>query len=230
MGVGIGKMSYLFNMSYYSKKSRLLVVAVFVLSLSSCNIESVIFSSNKPIKKEISFKDGSTIKEGSTITVKFADLTGLKIKSSNSILEANLSDIKSFSAFLTTTPTDPFAIGSNPLGDGVVFSTNNINARIIQFFNVPQGGPYYAVITAFDGINGTGTNLSEPNTTIVSLDNKWNTSSDNVIVLPSRMVIFSNPNNSLNVDLILRKPVPNSITSEITVINGGDKGGLINVN
>lgn len=208
----------------YSKKSRLLVVSVFVLLLSSCSIKNATFSSSKPIKKEISFK------EGSTITVKFADLTGLKIKSSDSILEANLSDIKSFSAFLTTSPTDPFATGTNPLGDSVVFSTNNVNTRIIQFLNVPQGGPYYAVITAFDGINGTGTNLSEPNTTIVSLDNKWNTSSDNVVVLPSRMVIFSNPNNALNVDLILRKQVSNSITSEITVINGGDKGGLINVN
>lgn len=211
-------------MNYYSKKVRLLVVAVSVLSFSSCNIKNVTFSSNKAIKKEINFR------EGSTITVKFADLTGLKIKSSDSILEANLSDVKSFSAFLTTNPTDPFATGTNPLGNGVVFSTTNVNTRIIQFLNVPQGGPYYAVITAFDGINGTGTNLSEPNTTIISLDNKWNTSSDNVVVLPSRMVIFSNPNNALNVDLILRKQVSNSITSEITVINGGDKGGLINVN
>lgn len=210
-------------MGYYSEKFVLLLIGTFILS-SSCSNEKISFSSNTNIKKEIDFTSKAIV------SINITTNNGLKVQSSDSVSEAKLSDIKSFSVFLTTNPAAPFAIGDNPLGNGVVFSTNNVSTRVFKFVNVPRGGPYYAVLSAFDGLGGLGNNLAEPNAIIISGDNKWHISNDTVIVLPSGVPAFSNSNNALNINLVLRKPIANSITSEITIINGGNRGGDVNVN
>lgn len=209
-------------MNYYLKKS-ILVVSTFVFSLVSCNSKNNSFVSTTNIKKEISFKRA-------VIVININNRLTFNIQSTNSIPAVSFSDIKSFTAFLTTNPIDPFFIGSNPLGDRVIFYTNNIEYNAIKIFNVPAGGAYYAVVTAFDALNGNGNNLAEANKNINSFDNKWYVSSDSVIVNSSGETFFSNKNNSLNVNLELRKPIPNNITSDITIINGGDNEEPINVN
>lgn len=208
------------------KKFNLLVIAVMLL-LTSCNSQPNNFSSNKIINKEVNFRDGSTIE------INISNIFNFKTKSNDSIPEATLEDIKSFSAFLTTNPTDPFALSSNPLGDNFIVSSDNVTYSKIRFSNVPTGGPYYAVVSAFDDISTSTTknNISESNISLTSSDNKWWVSTNSVNILPSKQIIYSDLSNALNVDLVLRKPVAHSITSDITIINGGDSNGdPINVN
>jgi hypothetical protein len=208
------------------KKFNLLVIAVMLL-LTSCNSQPNNFSSNKIINKEVNFRDGSTIE------INISNIFNFKTKSNDSTPEATLDDIKSFSAFLTTNPTDPFALSSNPLGDNFIVSSDNVTANKIRFSNVPIGGPYYAVVSAFDDISTSTTknNISESNISLTSSDNKWWVSTNSVNILPSKQILYSDLSNALNVDLVLRKPVAHSITSDITIINGGDSNGdPINVN
>lgn len=196
-------------------KLLLLILSAFIVSLSSC-YSKVEIVSNKPILKEVDFKSGATV------DLKISDIFTFKTKSNSSISEASLSDVKSITAFLSTNPTDPFATGSNPFGDGVSISKNYTGSNIISFMNVPVGGPYYAVIAAFDDVTGsiTKNNISEGNTSITSADNKWYISINSVNVLPSRNLAFSDTSNKLEVSLILRKPQPNSIGTVITINDG----------
>ncbi|MFN4150225.1 MAG: hypothetical protein ACK4IX_04725 [Candidatus Sericytochromatia bacterium] len=198
-----------------------------MLLLISCNSQPNNFFSNKIINKEVNFRDGSTIE------INISNIFKFETKSNDSIFQATLEDIKSFSVFLTTNSNNPFATGSNPFGDGFMISTNTITNNIIRFPNVPIGGPYYAVATAFDDISSSlnKNNISEPNTSLISTDNKWWVSNNTVNVLPSNRLVYSDSSTALNIDLVLRKPVPHSITSGITVINGGGSNGdPINVN
>lgn len=215
-------------MNYHNNKNKLnILVIAIILLLASCNSKPSDFSSNNIITKEVNFRDGSTIE------LKISNVVQFKTKSNDSIPEASLGDIKSFSAFLTTNPTDPFASGSNPFGDGFVISTDSITSPIIRFTNVPIGGPYYAVATAFDDISTSITkkNISESNISLTSIDNKWWVSTNSVNILPSKKVVYSDLSNALSIDLLLRKPIAHSITSDITIINGGDSNGdPINVN
>lgn len=196
-------------------KLLLLLIATFIVSLSSCysKVENI---SSKPILKEVDFKSGATV------DLKISDIFTFKTKSNSSIPETSLTDVKSITAFLTTNPTDPFATGSNPLGDGVSISRNYTGNSTISFMNVPVGGPYYAVVAAFDDISGSlnKNNISEANTNITSLDNKWYISINSVNVLPSRDLAFSDTSLALDVSLILRKPQPNSIGTVITINDG----------
>jgi hypothetical protein len=196
-------------------KLLLLLISAFVVSLSSCY--SKIENNNSPsISKEVDFKSGATV------NLKISDLKEFTTKSTSSTPEATVSDVKSITAFLSTNPTDPFATGSNPFGDGVSISKNYTGSSIISFMNVPVGGPYYAVIAAFDDVTGsiTKNNITEGNTNITSTDNKWYVSGNSVMVLPSRNLAFSNTSTALDINLVLRKPFPNSITSAVTISDG----------
>ena len=203
-------------MIYNQKKLLLFLISAFVVSFSSC------YSKLEPINsinKEVSFKYTTTI------NFKIANLHSFKTKSSSSVLEALLTDVKSLSAFLTNNPTDPFATGSNPFGDGVIVSYDSIG-NIMRFVNVPVGGPYYAVVAAFDDFAASPTknNITEINPALTSVDKKWYLSTNTVNVLPTNVLVFSNPPNTnlmLDVNLILRKPLPSTITSSITINDGG---------
>lgn len=200
----------------YSKNNLLLlVITTLLVSFSSC-YSNVDLTGGNSILKEINFRDGSTV------NLKISDLVSFNTKSNSSAIEASLSDVKSISAFLTTNPTDPFSVGSNPLGNGVMISRNYVGSSIISFTNVPIGGPYYAVVAAFDDVTSSTTknNITDPNLTLTSIDNKWSISGNTVNVLPSRNLAFSNTSTTLDVDLILRRPLPNSISTAIIVNDG----------
>lgn len=205
-------------MIYNSQEKSLLLLLFCSILLVSCSLKNENLNTRIYIKKEVDLSSKATL------TVNFST-NKLNIKSNDSYNEAKISDIKSFSAFLTTDPYNPFSSSSNPMGDGVIKSTNNLTASKITFINVPVGGPYYAVVSAFDGLNGTGNNLSEPNLLLTSIDNKWYISNENVTVLPSGNIIFSNTSTTLNVDLVLRKPIAHSITSEVNILNGNSTSG-----
>lgn len=204
-------------MIYSEKKLLLLIISTLVVSFSSCY--SKIENYNPiTISKEVNFKYKSII------NLRIANLASFKTKSSSSVPEAILSDVKSLSIFLTTNPTDPFATGANPFGDGVMISYDTIG-NTMRFVNVPVGGPYYAVIAAFDDFAASPTknNITEVNPALTSVDKKWYLSTNTVNVLPSNVLLFSNHPNSnliLDVNLFLRKPLPNNISTSVTVFDG----------
>jgi hypothetical protein len=213
-------------MIYKNKKILALLFGTFMVSISSCysKIENI---NNNVILKEIDFR------KGATINLKIANLDSFETKSTSSISEAVLSDVKSLSAFLTKNPQDPFAKGENPFGDSVIIS-NNYTGELIAFFDVPDGGPYYAVVAAFDDISSSNNknNISEITPLLTSIENKWYVSKNSVNIINTNNLVFSDTSSTLDVNLILRKPTSNEISTSINISDGTavDVKGAIGVN
>lgn len=191
------------------------MIFTFIVFLSSCYSKIELFS-NKVISKDVNFRDGAIV------NVKISNFNNFATKSNSSVAEANSDDIKSLNVFLTTNSRDPFAIGSNPFGNGSIVAKDNFIQNSIMVSNVPVGGPYYAIFAVFDDVNSkiNKKNITEPNLYFTSIDNKWAISVNSVTVLPSRNLVFSDSSNTLNVTLIMRKPIPSNITADITISDG----------
>ena len=120
-----------------------------------------------------------------------------------SISEFNKPQMKSVSAFITSNYDEPFKSGSNPYGDNYILSSDiRDNSLIITFKNVPSGGPYYAVLSAYDDFisNQNRKNITKEDLTIVSTKNQWSRSSNSVMINNSQLS-FSDNSKSLKVKL-----------------------------
>lgn len=166
----------------------------------------------------------SNFVEKSTKIILQIDLKQFSTKaSSDAVIGKTSTDIKSFTAFLTTNYNNPFASGANPQGDGVVLKVdvNQSGTTTIVFNSVPQGGPYYAVLAAFDNtVNNNGNNITKPDNTIQSIDKNWARSTNNVTVLADGSLKFSNNSNQLDISLNLLESKPNNIGFGITITPG----------
>lgn len=132
----------------------------------------------------------------------------------------NLDKIKSFDAFLTTNYNNPLAPGANPFGNNYIIKVNyNPKSTTIMFPAVPAGGPYYAVIAAYDSdkddVNRKNITYSDPS--ISSNNKRWSRSSNNVSIARSQ-ISFSDLGTKLKVKLKLSKP--NGIGVDIIPIDG----------
>lgn len=129
-------------------------------------------------------------------------------------------DIKSYTAFLTKNKENPFSEGA--------VETINVNKEDVTeliFENIPSGGPYYAVVAAYDDVieNSTRKNITQANFDIFNVDNEWSISTNSVSVDEDYNTTFEpiEPQNLL-VNLRLKDSTPVKIDTEITVNNGID--------
>jgi hypothetical protein len=106
---------------------KMFIIASFSMLLLSCqnNIQNV-----KP------YKTGATIKLN-------IDTKSFAKKSNDASIPKTSADIKSYTAFLTTDKTKPFSQETF-----VSISVNKTDETSILFEEIPEGGPYYAVVAA----------------------------------------------------------------------------------
>jgi hypothetical protein len=212
-------------MNHKIEKNIRFLLPVIFLALASCSFNP---SQNRQVivEKEVNFNKKFDIQ------LKINNLNNLfKTKATNTSVDGQAAkaflDIKSFSAFLTTDPVDPFALGANPNGNGFMINRDNTDTSgpvTINFHNVPRGGqPYYAVIAAFDGLSGDTNrkNITKINTNLASSDQKWTISQNNVTISSSGNLTFSDdPNNTLVADLNLQDGIANRISFQVDLIDG----------
>lgn len=210
-------------MSEIIKKNIILFfLAMLPLISSSCNsLEDIGLIHNIKITREVNFRKGFNIQ----LKINNLSKNGFSSKNlSDPILPRSLSDVKSFSAFLTTNFKDPFSTGSNPRGNGILTDINYTNNGqvTITFSSVVAGGPYFASIAAFDDFAGINTrkNITNPDPTILSLDKFWARSSNSVTIQSDGKLIFSDGSNDLKADITLKDGTPNSVDIKIIVNDG----------
>ncbi len=214
--------SYLFKM----KNKKILILPILLIIFASCTNQQVnIINSNIIAKNTVDFN------KGFKVTLKLKNISTFKTKNSSSaVLPKTDTDISSYHAFLTTNYNTPFALGTNPLGDGVITQVSNSNSVSIVFNNVPRNGTYYAVLSAFDG-NTISKNITkvDPSISIVtsSEEQKWSRSKNSVTISNSGALSFIDKisglpsiSTALNIDLSLQEGVSNSIETSVNVTDG----------
>jgi hypothetical protein len=160
---------------------------------------------------------------------------GLRTKSAANVsgyVGNSFTDIRSFSAFLTTNYNDPFAAGANPKGDGVMVNVDitTTGTATINFNNIPPGATYYAAVAAFDDVlaNVTRNNITlsdaticnNPSVSCSSSDKSWARTNNNVTISSNGTFSFSNGASELDVDLNLLGGQPASLSSDVSLISG----------
>jgi hypothetical protein len=139
--------------------------------------------------------------------------------SSNHIPRKLLTDIKYIEVYLTDNNSEPFSNQnlvtlSEPETIENISDAGNLTAR----FSLPNvDGTYYAVAAAFDNDD---INITEPNLSLVTLDNKWSVSSNSVQIVQNDEVYSSD--SSLNLTLQLQNESPVKIETQINHIEGSD--------
>lgn len=139
--------------------------------------------------------------------------------SSNHIPRKLLTDIKYIEVYLTDNNSEPFSNQnlvtlSEPETIENISDAGNLTAR----FSLPNvDGTYYAVAAAFDNDD---INITEPNLSLVTLDNKWSVSSNSVQIVQNDEVYSSY--SSLNLTLQLQNESPVKIETQINHIEGSD--------
>ncbi len=161
--------------------------------------------------------------KGSQIKVQFITSTYNSKAYSNATLPKKNLDIKSYKIFLTTDYPNPFTSGANAFGDGNVYSINRSISNdnpIIE--NVPDGGPYYAVVAAYDDVmeNPGANNITKPDDTLLSIDKKWARSINTATVNIGGTVSYSDGSGALQIKLSLQHGIPPWVESSATILPG----------
>lgn len=208
-----------------NKKKILFFLPLISLLTFSCT-NNIVSNQSVFIKKDVNFSGNFQVK------LKISNNTfNTKATSSDGIKPKTIADVKSYSAFLTTNFADPFADGANPNGNGFVTNVDVSDATTsIVFRNVPRGGPYYAVIAAFDDISSSDSkkNITRSDASIIANEKQWARSSNSVTILPSGSITFSDDSSQLKAELYLEEGMVNRLGIDITVSDGGSFSNTIN--
>lgn len=164
-----------------------------------------------------------TNKKGASIQVSFLFDKNFKTKSISGEAAKNLNDVKSYDIFLSSNYDDPLANNTNPFGNSTVLRINAANATEnnsvnVTFNNIPSGGPYYAVVAAYDGLitDKSRNNITELDNTIISSNKRFARSDNSVVVNTDLSTTISDKKSSLNISVLqLQNEKPVSIDSSV---------------
>lgn len=130
-------------------------------------------------------------------------------------------DVLSYKVTLSTDPTDPFAYVP---GTTVTHKDKTGSFWSVNYYDVPEGGPYYAFAAAFDDTvaNGGGLNITEPDPSLTSVDKMWSISDNNVTVGAGDPggLTFSPSGTYLTLNVQLRHGGAAQIDTSIDILNG----------
>lgn len=161
----------------------------------------------------------SSIKTGADVTITIENKSFNKKAITDAVFPKTSIDVKSYQIFLTSDFNNPFTTGANVSQDTIYKFSSTRNT--FTFRNIPDGGPYWAVISAWDGTESDplAQNITEPDLTLLSIDQKWARSTNTVTVL-SKIPTYSDSSNSLNLNLQLKQGVKASVDMEVSIVNG----------
>lgn len=211
--------------------SYLLSCILFSTFLLSCSFNNATIPQSSKIDKKLDFS--KKLKNSITVTINHLPNDFNTKASTDGQAGKVLADVKSYEVFLTKNFNDPFATGANPLGDNNSIKVNSSNqtSQVISFSNIPSGGPYFAVIAAFDDFSTSSTkkNITQPDTSILSNDKRWARSSNSVTVDGNFNLTYSDNAGTITVgNLQLQNFASVNIDSIIILNNYGTQplGGL----
>jgi hypothetical protein len=163
-----------------------------------------------------------SIARGAEIKIQINSLSYNSQAYSDAVYPKTGADVQAYWIFLTRNYNDPFAPGANVLGQILKFNKVTVPNPVV-FSNIPAGGPYYAVASAYDGVIGDplSNNITEPDNSLPGLDKKWRRSANSVNV-NGQAAVYSDRSNSLSIQLYLKFGVPAAVDHSITVNPGND--------
>ncbi|MFN8674449.1 MAG: hypothetical protein U0457_20510 [Candidatus Sericytochromatia bacterium] len=203
------------------KKAITLITILFLFSCSNNIINQQIdITSNK-----VTIKTSDKI--GAKLSLQIGNLTNFKTKASvDGNLVKKFSDVKSFRVWLCTNPELPItsAITTSQFDFDKIITDNY---SWVDFINVPAGGPYYAVVSAYDDLktNSIRKNITKEFTFATDGIQKLAVSSNSITVNSDFTL---EPLDTLKVELNLSDSKGNIIETQITPIEGGN--GIFGVN
>lgn len=197
----------------FKNMKKILTVSLLSLFLFSC--QNNIYGISNVQKKVINNLSQTGAKIKLTINTK-----SFSKKSNDASNYKTSLDIKSYTAFLTKNKINPFSEGAVE-----TINVNKSDLNQLIFENIPSGGPYYAVVAAYDDVieSSTRKNITQENLDILNIDNEWSISTNSVSVDETYNTTFEpiQPQ-SLTVNLKLKDSMPVKIGTEITINNGID--------
>lgn len=204
-------------------RKNLTILSFVSLLLASCSYQEIKPEVNKAYNE---IKKVKIDKELISSSINGADVTitinnkSFNNKAINSAVFPKTSvDVKSYQIFLTNNFDNPFTTGANVSQD-TIYKFNSIQ-NTFTFRNIPDGGPYWAVISAWDGTisDPLSQNITEPDLTLLSIDKKW-ARSTNTVMVSSKIPTYSDSSNSLNLNLQLKQGIKASVDMEVSIVNG----------
>lgn len=137
---------------------------------------------------------------------------------SDAVLPKAFADVKSYKIFLTSNYADPL---NNIVLGSMNWVDSKTNNQVITIANVPNGSNYFGVVSAYDDVSNslTALNITEPDTTIMGLDQKW-ARSTNSVNISGDISVYSDGSTSLSIALPLKHGVPASADTNISVLAG----------
>lgn len=182
---------------------KVLTLLVTSVSLFSC--------SNNLLTSEVKNKKEIVV----NISTNKFDLKG----SSSYIPRKLLTDIKYIEVYLTDNNSSPFSNKNLvTLSEPQTIESSSFTASASIRFSLPEvNGTYYAVAAAFD-VNDN--NITDPNLSLTSIDNKWNVSTNSVQIVDNDQTYSSD--SSLTLTLQLQNESPVKIETQINHIEGSD--------
>lgn len=199
-------------------KSFLIFLPVVSFSCINYGTQIKVEGSSKIEEIDIQKNLVSDTKNLGTVKIAINNL-GFKSKAySDAILPKAFTDIKSYKVFLTTNYADPL---NNIVSNSMIWVDSNNNNQVIALNNIPNGSNYYGVVSAYDDISNSSTalNITEPDLTILSSDQKW-ARSTNSVSISGVVSVYSDSSSSLNINLPLKHGVPVSVDTGLGIIAG----------
>lgn len=202
------------------KKS--IVITTFIALLTSCSYQTNNVSLKKidiskiNIDKHLIQKD----KIGADVTITINSKSFNNKAITNAVFPKTSVDVKSYQIFLTNNFDNPFTTGAN-ISQDTIYKFDSIQ-NTFTFRNIPDGGPYWAVISAWDGTisDPLAQNITEPDLTLLSIDQKW-ARSTNTVTVSSKIPTYSDSSTSLSTTLQLKQGVPAAVDTSISILPGG---------
>lgn len=215
-------------MFYLNSKFKYLGFCALVCFQTSC-------TSTQPLnanKTENKVKENNLLKvtriKKADISIVINQVKNFETKATaDAILPKTKFDIALYKVFLSKNKFNPF--GSTDMITSVVdvIPDSTTQQGSVVFNNIPDGGSYYAFVSAYEKIvtNNNGipvinyVNITNPDLNLQSIDKKWSTSINNVNVSQGNNS-FSDSNNFLKVTLKLQSGVPSRVDTSIKLFTG----------
>lgn len=203
---------------------RSIFISTIVALLTSCSYQANNTSlKSKPVDISKVNVDKHLIqnsKSGADVTIIINNKAFSKKAITDAVFPKTSIDVKSYQIFLTNDYNNPFNTGSNVSRDRI-YKFDSDSGTTFTFTNIQDGGPYWAVISAWDGLSNDSLaqNITEPDLTLLSIDQKWARSTNSVTII-SNNPVYSDSSTFLSTSLQLKQGIPASFDTSISILAG----------
>lgn len=202
---------------------RSIFISTIVALLTSCSYQANNTSlKSKPIDISKVNVDKHLIqnsKSGADVTIMINKKAFTKKAITDAVFPKTSIDVKSYQIFLTDNYNAPL----ENIVRGRIYEFNSDSGSSFTLTNVPDGGPYWAVISAWDGLidDSLAQNITEPDLdpSLLSIDKKWSRSTNNVTIV-SKTPSYSDSSTFLTNSLQLKQGIKAAVDTSVSILAG----------